>query len=96
MMMEAHLAARFETSGLRLADVVHERRQTQGKVRGRHRTVGAGFQRHCTVNDDHGVLEYILMAMMFVDLQLQRRDFRKDDIGKTGIDQRLDTRTRTI
>ena len=34
--------------------------------------------------------------MMFVDFELQCRNFREDDIGKTGIDQRFDTCARAI
>ena len=96
MMMEAHLATRFETTRLRLADIVHQRGQTQRQIRCRHRAVRAGFEGNRTINDDHGVLEHVLMTMMFVDFELQCRNFREDDIGKTGIDQRFDTCARAI
>ena len=96
MMMETHLAARFETTRLRLADIVHERGKTQRQVWSWHRTVRAGFESDSTINDDHGVLEHVLMTMMFVDFELQCRNFREDDIRKTGIDQRFDTCTRSI
>ena len=57
MTVEAHLAARFETTGLRLADVVQQSRQTQRQVRGRHRTVGTGFEGDGAFDDDHGVFD---------------------------------------
>ena len=79
MMMETHLAARFETTRLRLADIVHERGKTQRQVWSWHRTVRAGFESDSTINDDHGVLEHVLMTMMFVDFELQCRNFREDD-----------------
>ena len=96
MMMETHLAARLETTGLWLADVMHERGQTQRQIRSWHRAVRSGFESDSTINDDHGVLEYVLMTMMFVNFELQCRNFREDNIRKTGIDQRFDTCTRAI
>ena len=96
MMMETHLAARLETTGFRLADVMHERSQTQRQIRSWHRAVRAGFKSDSTINDDHGVLEHVLMTMMFVNFELQCRNFREDDIRETGINQRFDTCARAI
>ncbi len=96
MMMEAHLAAGLETTGLRLADVVHQRGQTQRQIRRGHRTIRTGLQRDRAIDDDHRVFEHVLMTVMLVDLQLQCRNLGEHDIRQSGIDQRLDAGARTI
>ena len=42
------------------------------------------------------MLEDVLVAVVFVDLQLQGRNFREDDVRKTGFDQRLKAGARTV
>ena len=72
VVVEADLAARFETARLRLADVMHQRGEAQRQVRRRHGSVGAGFERHRAVDHNHRVLEHVFVAVVFVDLELQR------------------------
>ncbi len=96
MVVEAHLAAGLEPAGLRFADVMHQRGQTQRQIRSGHGAIRAGFQCHGAVDDDHRVLEHVLMPVMLIDLQLQGGNLREHDVGQTGLDQRLDTRTRPV
>ena len=83
MMMEAHLASRLETSGLRLADIMHHCSQTQREVRSGHRAIRAGFQSDGPFKHDHRVLKDIFVPMMLVNLQLQRRNLGEHDIRQT-------------
>ena len=96
MVVEAHLAARLEPAGLRLADIVHHGGQAQRQVGGGHRAVRAGFQGDSTFEHNHRVLEDVLVAVVFVDLQLQGWNFREEDVRKTGFDQRLKAGARTV
>ena len=65
--------AGFEAAGLGLADVVHERGEPQHEVRGDGRFVG-GLQMNGLIQNREAVLVHVLVPMVLVDLEGQRRD----------------------
>ena len=103
VVMERNLAARLEPPGRRLADVVQQRGQPVdqvGPTRRAHLEFAArrqpGLQRDRLLEHGQAVLVHVLVLVVLVPLQPQRRQFREHPIGQTGRHQQIQTGPRLI
>ena len=88
VVMEADAAVVLEAPGRRFADVVQQRGQTQHEVgTGHQRSRGAGRTLQCDglLEHDQRVLVDVLVPVVLVDLELERRQLRKDLRGQAGL-----------
>ena len=94
VVVEGHGAVLLKAAGRRLADVVHESRETQDEVGGGNRAVRAGLQVHRLLDDGEGVLVDVLVALVLVHGGDEGRDLGQDDVGDARVDHQLDAATR--
>src|SRR5450631_3748984 len=93
MMMEAHTTNALvvlETARRGLADVMEQRGQTQDQVRSRHRRgrpISGSLQGNGLFEHGQSVLVDILMSVMLVHLELERRKFGQDARCQACVDE---------
>ena len=96
MVQERDGAVLLKLAGLRFADIVHQRRKTQNKVRGRARAILIRFLLHRLLHHLQRMRIHILMVMRRVHLHTQRRKLRQHIIRQTRIHQQIQTHPRII
>ena len=90
VVVEGDAAAGLEASGRGLADVVEQGGEAQHEVGPGHRlrrTVGRALEVDRLLEDDEGVVVDVLVPVVLVDLEAQRRQLGQEDVGETGVDE---------
>ena len=82
VVQKAHRAVGLKLTGGGLAAVVHERRKTQHEVGGGNVTVSVGFLSHRLLHYLQGMLVNVLVVVVFIDLELERGNLRKNKISQ--------------
>ena len=86
MLVERDRATGFEFASGRLSYVVQQSRKTQNEIA--FQSI-VGFVRDDLFHNAKGVLVDILVVVVFVNLEPQRRQFGQHALGQTRIDQGL-------
>ena len=85
VVVEGHRAIGRKLASARLADVMQQRGQPGDEVGA---TVGKpGLQRQRLVEHRQGVLVHVLVPVVLVSLQAQRRELRQHMLGQPGLDE---------
>ena len=90
VVVEGDAAAVLEATGRRLADVVEQRGEAQHEVGAGHglsRPVGRALEVDRLLEDDERVLVDVLVPVVLVDLEAQRRQLGQEDVGQPGVDE---------
>ena len=94
MVVERDAAAVLEPAGGRLADVVQQGGQPQHEVGTGDRSVRSGLERDRLLQHGERVLVDVLVPVVLVDREPQRRDLGQHLVGQPGVDQQLQARPR--
>src|SRR5450759_5706253 len=88
--MEAHTTVLLEATRRGLADVVQQGSETEHEVWSGHGRGGCAtrsLQGDGLLEHDQRVLKDVLVPMMLVDLELERRELRQHVLGKARLDE---------